>query len=85
MLKLDYDDFINKLNIGHEIEICFRGTWYFFSSKKKRGRHNYIFYAMNEPWLSECSYSESQELCNVKIQGCALRDVLAELQDYIIY
>lgn len=85
MLKLDYDDFLNKLNIGHEIEIRFRGIWYFFSSKKKRGRRDYIFYVMNEPWLGEYVYSESQDLCNIKIQGCTLRDVLAELQDYIIY
>ena len=85
MLELDYDDFLSELNAGREIEILFRGVWYFFSTRKKKRALNYIFYAMNEPLASECAYSKLEELCNIEIQGCALEDVLAQLQDYIIY
>ena len=85
MLAIDYNEFLSELNSGREIEILFRGEWYFFSSRRKKKALNYIFYAMNQPIESECAYSELQELCNIEIQGCALKKVLAQLQDYIIY
>lgn len=91
MDKLKYSDFIAYMKSGHEIEICFRGKWYFFGTHKLKNNRGtlirtYMFYEMYNDKLNNIAiFNDLEKLLQVKIQNCDLSYALDELQDYVIF
>lgn len=90
MDKLKYSDFIAYMKLGHEIEICFRGKWYFFGTHKRKNSgtliRTYVFYEMYNDKLNNIAiFNDLEKLLQVKIQNCDLSYALDELQDYVIF
>lgn len=85
-MKMDQDDFYAAIKEGHEIEICFRGKWFFFRKCEKNRMIAYLFYEMFGSQPNEIqSIGCAQELLNIKVMVTPLTDVLCSLDDYTIY
>ena len=85
-MELNQDEFITAINIGQEIEICFRGKWYFFRRDRAIKKTEYLFCEMGNSQLNEImSFDSIPELLNMRIQDALLTTVLCNLDDYTIY
>lgn len=83
---MDQDDFYAAIKEGHEIEICFRGKWFFFGKCEKNRMIAYLFYEMCESQPNEIlTFGCVQELLSMKVQNVSLIDVLCNLDDYTVY
>lgn len=86
IVKLDKNTFFTAIVEGREIEICFRGKWYFFRENKSKKKTEYLCSEIHVDQFNEILVVDSvQKLMNMRIQDFPLIDVLSDLDDCIVF